>query len=250
MLCTCSNPVLEILTVGHYAWKARKLPVAPRPFCALAFRLRGSGSLYCGGRRYELTPGCVLYVPQGLAYSHDYTDTDLLLFHFITAKNDPEPEVYRPANPEEMGRQFQKALDIWEEKGPGFLSRSMSQLYKILGLLAEDEARFRLPPHFLQAVRLLNERYRESSLRIGDICREAAISQTVFRELFRRHYGKTPVEYLTELRIEYARSLICADVPIETAALESGFSDAKYFCRVVRQRLGCTPRQLRSDIRG
>lgn len=244
MLHTCTNPVLEILTVGRYAWQSRTLAVDARPYCALAYRLKGSGTLRCNGKEYTLSPETVLYMPQGVSYHHDYTDTDLLLFHFVTKENDPEPEVYRLKNPEEIARQFQKAVTCWEEKAPGYMGRTMSLLYRILGLLAENEAETRLPAHFLRAAAYLNEQFRRSDLRIDEVCREATISQTVFRQLFKAHYGKTPVEHLTELRLEHARNLIACGSGVDAAALESGFSDSKYFARVVKRHLGCTPRQL------
>ena len=244
MLHTCTNPVLEILTVGRFAWQSRTLSVAARPYCALAFRLQGSGTLQCGGMEYTLSPETVLYMPQGLSYRHDYTDTDLLLFHFTTAHNDPSPEVYRLKNPEEIARQFRKAVTCWEEKAPGYMGKTLSLFYRILGLLAENQAQTQLPAHFLRAVAYLNDNFRKSDLRIDVLCQQAAISQTVFRQLFKAHYGKTPVEYITELRLAYARNLIACGTAIDAAALESGFSDSKYFARVVKRVLGCTPRQL------
>ena len=244
MLYTCTNPVKELLLAGQFSWQARTLSVAARPYCALAFRCKGGGTLSCGGKVYTLLPGEVLYMPQGLSYDHNYTDTDLSLFHFVTAENDVEPEIYRPKNPEDIGRQFQKAIAIWEKKEPGYMANCISIFYKILAMLGENEATRRLPAHFMHAVSLLNENFCQNDLRIDEICRSAAISQTVFRQLFQQHYGKSPVQYLTELRLEYARSRIADGESVESAALASGFSDAKYFSRVVKRYYGCTPRQL------
>lgn len=246
MLYTCNNPITSLLLAGRFSWEARSLSVEPRPFCALAFRLKGGGSLRCNGKVYFLSAGDVLYMPQGVGYTHDYTDTELLLLHFVTVENDREPEIYKMKHPEEMVRQFQKAITLWEAKDTGYMGKTMSILYKILAILAENEASLSLPPHFAKATTLLHEQYRKSDLCIGDICKEAAISQTVFRQLFARHYGKSPVVYLTELRLEYARNLLAGGCSVETAALESGFSDAKYFSRVVKRHFGCTPRQLRN----
>lgn len=248
MLYTCANPVLEIVTVGRFSWQSRQLAVQPRSFSALAFRVRGSGSLQWGDKSLYLMPESVLYLPQGVEYSHDYTNTEVLLFHFITAKNDTEPELYTLKNPEEMVLQFQKAISLWEKKEPGYMGKCMSILYKIMGLLAENQAKCHLPDCFLQAVSILNTEYCNSSLRIREVCRRAAIGETAFRELFRKHYGKPPVTYLTELRLEHARNLLSDGKSVETAALESGFSDAKYFSRVVRQFYGCSPRQLYKRI--
>lgn len=245
MLYTCQNPITELLLVGRFSWQPRHLAVEARPFSALAFRIEGGGSLRCGGKTYSLSPGDVLYMPQGLSYSHEYTQTDLLLFHFVTASDDPEPEIYKLKNPEEIARYFQKAMTVWEEKAPGYMGKTISIFYKILGLLAENEAQVSLPAHFTQAVSLLTENFNRSELRIGDICRQAAISETVFRQLFQKHYGKTPVTYVTELRLEHARNGIVSGVPVEQAALDSGFSDPKYFARVVKRYYHCTPRQLK-----
>lgn len=244
MFYQCGNPILEILTVGRFCWQQRQLYVPARPYCALAFRLEGGGSLVCNGTTYTLSPGDVLYMPQGVSYHHDYTDTDLLLFHFVTVRNDPCPEIYHLDNPDAICRQFQKAVAVWQEKKPGYMGVCMSILYRILGLLGELDAYDRMPAHFIEAVTILSGEFRNSDLRIGDVCARAAISQTVFRELFRIHYARTPVAYLTELRLEHARSLIAEGASVEQAALRSGFSDPKYFARVVRRIYGCTPKQL------
>lgn len=245
MLYTCQNAVLDIQTVGRFSWESRSLSVQARPYSALAFRLEGGGTLRCGGKSYTVSAGDVLYMPQGISYSHQYTRTDLLLFHFTASKNDPEPEIYHLKNPGEIGRQFQKAAELWDSKTPGYMGKCLSILYKILGLLAENEAQNRLPAHFNQAIKILHQQYQNSDLRIGDLCAAAGMGQTAFRELMRQHFGKTPMEYVTELRLENARGLIAEGASVENAALNSGFSDVKYFARVVKRHYGCTPRQLR-----
>ncbi len=246
MLYTCQNPVTEFLLAGHVTLQPGQMQVEARPFSALAFRCQGSGTLQCGGKSWHLDAGDVLYMPQGLSYSREYDKTEILLLHFITGKNDPEPEVFHLKNPDEIRRQFHKAHILWEEKGPGYMAKCYSIFYKISGLLAENEAQVGLPPYFLHAVSLLNEGFRNTQLRIPQICKEANISETVFRQLFRQHYGKPPVEYVTELRLECARTLISNGYSVERTATESGFSDGKYFSRIVKRYWGCTPRQLKS----
>ncbi len=246
MLYTCQNPITELLLAGRVSLQPGQLQVDPRAFSALAYRIQGSGTLECGGKTYFLDAGDVLYMPQGLRYWRNYDETDILLIHFVTAVNDTEPEVYRLKNPDEVRRQFEKAFVLWDPKHPGYIARCYSILYKILGLISENEAQVRLPCHFIHAVALLNEGYCSSQLRISQICKEAAISETVFRQLFRQHYGKSPVAYLTELRLEQARSLIAGGMSVERAALESGFSDGKYFARIAKRHLGCTPKQLKT----
>jgi two-component system response regulator YesN len=99
----------------------------------------------------------------------------------------------------------------------------------------------KLPEYFLRAVSCIQDHFTDHQLSIPGICKEAYL-----RTLFHQNYGKTPTEYITELRLEHARNLISCGASVEAAAGESGFSGPKYFARVVKKHFGCTPRNLRS----
>ncbi len=247
MLYHCHNPILQVLTVGDVTWEKRSLTVAPRPFSALALRLEGDGTIFWGQEeRLSLAPGQVLYLPQGLPYKAQYGKTHILVVHFLTQNQDTAPELYTLQNPMEAQSLLSQMYTLWQRKTPGYLARCMSLFYRLLALLGENEATRLLPRNFLKACAALTENYTSSQLQIEALCRESGISQTVFRQLFRQHYGKSPVAYLTQLRLEHARALLTQGESVETAALKSGFTDPKYFARVVKAQMGCTPRQLRS----
>ena len=103
-----------------------------------------------------------------------------------------------------------------------------------------------MPEYFLTAISIINAEYKDPAISIKSICKRAGVSETVFRKLFSENYKKPPIAYITELRIEYARNLIANGESVETAAFESGFSDPKYFARVVKKHLGCTPKALKT----
>ena len=244
MFISGENPVIKIAAVEHMRWGGGTFRVAPRGHAALAFRIRGTARLQTGDTVVELVPGSILYMPQNLGYQAEYTDTELLAIHFVTQSSDARLEVYTPQDISRVYDMFLQARTLWRNKEPGYPVQVMSQLYAILGMISESEARTDLPPHFLRAVSQINENYRQK-LNVDEICHRAGIGTTVFRRLFKKHYRMTPVEYITELRLEYARKRIAGGMSVEEAALESGFSDAKYFARLVGRHYGCTPRQLR-----
>lgn len=246
MLYNGENPILRIAGVEHMVWKGGTFSVAPRAYSALAFRMRGSAVIQSGGKEVEVQTNDLLYLPQGLAYKAQYTDTEMLVIHFVTAKDDEELKIYSFQNGEEFYKRFLKACALWEKKEPGYEAYIMAQLYAILGMLLERETKATLPKHFLGAVSLINSNYRRNDLTVERICAEAGIGGTVFRRLFRKHYQKTPVNYITDLRLEYARNLIAGGTSVEDAAYESGFNDPKYFARVVKKCFGCTPRELKA----
>jgi AraC-like DNA-binding protein len=135
---------------------------------------------------------------------------------------------------------------LWQKKAPGYKAYVQEKLYHILGLLCESEIISQMPEVFLNAVSYINANYTDNTLNIEKICKNAGINATNLRILFKKHYHKTPTEYITKLRLEYARNLISCGVSIVDAAEESGFNDSKYFARVVKKHFNCAPRYLKS----
>ncbi len=245
MLYNGENPILRIVGVEHMRWSGGVFQVKAREYSGLAFRISGTATITANGKEHFVDPGDILYLPQNMAYTAEYTDTELLVIHFVALKSDEDAEVYSVGDTEQMHRLFLSALGFWRSKEPGFQMYALSQLYKILGAMLENSTKTALPAHFLEAVSFINSAYKDSSLSIHMICERAGISATVLRQLFKMHYQKTPVEYITDLRLESARSLISAGTSVEQAAYESGFNDSKYFARVVKKHFGCTPRELK-----
>ncbi len=245
MIFDCKNAVSRIVEAKYMKWKERAFHVAPRSFSALVFKIGGTATVTAGGKVYSVGPNDIFYLPQGLAYHEECTDTEILVIHFQTVTDDTEPEVYSFANTEQIYKAFLSAQILWQNKAPGYEAYVQSQLYYIFGKLCESDAQVKLPESFLKALSYMNGNYTDNTLSIGKICSYSGISATTLRLLFKQHYAETPVEYLTELRLEYARNLIACGVSVEAAAEESGFNDPKYFARVVKKYYHCTPRELK-----
>jgi AraC-like DNA-binding protein len=246
MLYEGNNPIFQTIGVEHMNWRSGIFEVKPRDYSALAFRISGSATIRTQKGDYCIHSNDILYLPQNTQYAAEYTDTEMIVIHFVTAKDDNEPEVYSFQNTDQLYGLFLKAHTLWKNKEPGFRVYTLSLLYMILGVILEKNTRINQPQHFLKAVSYINANYKKADLSFDKICREGAISGTVFRQLFKKYYQKSPIQYITELRLEHARGLISSGASVETAAYESGFSDAKYFARVVKKHFGCTPRDLKT----
>ncbi len=246
MLYNGNNPILRVVGVEQIGWSGGSFKVAPREYSALTFRIKGCATITGGGKEYNINTNEILYLPQNMGYTADYNQTEGITIHFVTQQSDREIEVYSLQNVEQVYKLFLQARSVWENKVPGFEVFVMAQLYTILGILLENDTKTHLPQHFLNAVSFINSNFKNSELSIGAVCTNAGIGATVFRQLFSRYYGKTPIEYITDLRLETARNLISNGVSIENAAYDSGFNDSKYFARVVKKRFGCTPRDFKT----
>ena len=74
----------------------------------------------------------------------------------------------------------------------------------------------------------------------------AGISPSHFVALFRQSTGSAPHQYVLTQRIEKAKQLLTqTKLPVSEIAVRTGFADQSHFTRVLRDRTGLTPRQLR-----
>ena len=245
MICNGENPILRIVDIARIGRINDTYEVAPRPYSSLTFRISGSCIISCGGKDCLVNTNDILYLPQNTGYTAEYTDSEMIAIHFVTARDDRQAEVYSFENVEQIYSLFLQALSLWENKEPGYGVYLMAHLYTILGAILERKTKTSLPRHFMNALSFINSNYKDNSISVDMICARAGISATAFRQLFRKHYQKTPTQYITDLRLAYARNLISGGMTIENAACESGFNDPKYFARVVKKHFGCTPRDLK-----
>lgn len=92
-----------------------------------------------------------------------------------------------------------------------------------------------------RAIDFMETHYMES-VSLGDIAASANFTPIYFHGLFRRAIGKTPFEYLSDVRMEEAkRILITEPVSIGEVAERCGFCSQSYFNTVFHRMFGITP---------
>lgn len=87
---------------------------------------------------------------------------------------------------------------------------------------------------------LLHDAYR-SSLCLSDIADAVDVHPSHLCKAFRRHFGKTPGEYVRNLRIMYALHLLKSEMPLAEIAVASGFCDQSHFSRAFKREIGISP---------
>ena len=110
MLYNGDNPIIQIVSVERIRWDGGTFEVAPRKFSALSLRIGGSTTVYAKGKEYFINTNDILYLPQNMAYKAEYTDTEMIVIHFVTARDDDEIEVYSFHNSEQIYKLFLRML--------------------------------------------------------------------------------------------------------------------------------------------
>ena len=96
----------------------------------------------------------------------------------------------------------------------------------------------------------IRKNYAEN-ISLKDLGDKYHINSSYLGQVFRKKYGMSFKNYLTNYRIkEAARQIINTDKKINRIAEEVGYKDSDYFIRTVIEIEGCTPSQYRKTNRG
>lgn len=74
-----------------------------------------------------------------------------------------------------------------------------------------------------------------------------AMSRSVFAERFRSAIGRSPADYVTEVRIDAAKRMLAAGRSVSETSRELGYASDEGFSRAFRRRTGMTPSAWRAS---
>ena len=84
---------------------------------------------------------------------------------------------------------------------------------------------------------------------LANVANEACFSKFHFIRLFKSIYGKTPHQYLTDVRIDRARALLSEDATVAHTCFSVGFDSIGSFTGLFRRRIGVTPAAFQRALR-
>lgn len=93
----------------------------------------------------------------------------------------------------------------------------------------------------MEAKRYMQQHYQEA-LRLEDVSSAVGFNATYFSALFKKETGQNFMDYLTELRINKSKELLCCDaLSVQDVAEQVGYRDLKYFSRLFKKTTGVSP---------
>jgi AraC-like DNA-binding protein len=102
-------------------------------------------------------------------------------------------------------------------------------------------------PHVAAAVNWIQMHYAKA-LNLDAMAIEIGVSFSHLSRLFYKEKGITPIQYLTQVRLEHAMQLLLnTNISIQKVAVECGFSSGNYFSKVYKKVLHITPDEYRKQ---
>lgn len=93
------------------------------------------------------------------------------------------------------------------------------------------------------AIDFIKKNIRES-INLKDLSDKACMSTTSFYRYFKRELGMSPIEFILNEKIKYAKKLLSnPNIQVNEVSYASGFEDCNYFIRLFKKYEGVTPKQ-------
>lgn len=244
--------------------------------------LQGSQETMMEKNRYLLQAGDIILIPpgfkhvnrchskEGMTYFTAHFNVDDPLFRQEMIKNS---KILFPSETEENGK-LRKVLDYWVEMAgrpreytTADRFRLQAALFELFGILSQivsltQDQYNSLPPNSVQYAKAIAEAIKASfnslspmdedvpgnSFRIEDMISSLGISPGYGLEVFRKVYGMSPRQYLSDLKLHEAKVLIAQpDLPLKQIAAILGYSHLSHFSRQFKRWTGMSPLQYRQS---
>jgi AraC-like DNA-binding protein len=243
--------IVNSLVVIKTSINSRVYKVDPRNYHSLSYRIHGLNVLYDGEKEITSHTGTLTFVPAGKPYIHNVmTPSQQIVAHFTTkeAIGDSIENFILPPRCNIEGL-FYSLYNRWEIEQRENNLPCMSIFYNILALIAKNtkgEITGKRDGFIRDSVVYMHEHFKESDFNINKLYERMYISPAYYRRKFKEIYRCSPVEYLKNLRINYAKQLLeIGYYTISEIAELSGFSTPAYFSYEFKRITGYTPMQYR-----
>jgi len=251
-----SHPLpLNVRSAGHYQLEpGARTTRGPGSFLQLFWCTHGSGLQFFGKKKKRLQPGSVsIYQPMESHLLESLKEP--FSYRWLTFDGASVPsllQLFRLKPVQQAGpcpEYFFEDLDACLQDATIHGERRASVLaYQILLLASAQQPG--LPGNekdsALELKLWVDRHYQDARLNIGALSQRFKIHRSTLYRLFIRHYGVSPVQYLSRVRIRLALELLeDKTLPVADVAMRAGLPDLSYFSRLIRKQTGFSPRHYR-----
>lgn len=234
-------------TIGASPKTLKHCPAHTHDSWEIVLNTEGSGTAEIGGRTYPFSPGTIICIPPETPHQktaeEGFCDLYLHTGQFVPGAGNQAILLH-----DDGEKSFESLLRLllrthYREQGAAcaFLYKAAMEL--LTGWLSDSRA----DPAVEQIQNELVASFADPDLKITDLLAASGYSPDYIRRRFQTAAGMTPSEYLTSLRITYARELLRQKeklhLSVSDIGLMCGYYDVHYFSRVFRQSTGLSPRK-------
>lgn len=217
----------------------------------LIFCTSGSGEIVLTDKRLSYGAGDVAVIPPMLPHANFSGEgfTNIHINLTDAALPHTEPAIVRADPNGFLLDAFTAAFYYWSEAGTGHaLIPIYAQL--IVALLAKYQPGRRHSETVQQIEDDILQHYPDCAYDLNAYLASLPFNTEYLKKMFKKETGLTPLQYLTEKRLENAASTLttfCGKGNISETAHLCGFGDPLYFSRLFKRKYGVSPRNYTAE---
>lgn len=191
----------------------------------------------------EAGPGEPFYIPMGLQYqSYWFSESRIRLrsYGFELFPEMGNTSFQLQLLPKELAAEIRRIPLVGRPD-----SAALGELYRVFSLAMPYMERFSTTPAVCLWEQAMDFMRGNRDCRVAEIARHCGVSESAIYAAFRRH-GSTPNTARQELLVQEAKRLLTTtDLSVQEISDRLGFSSSAYFRKILRDRCGTTPLQIR-----
>lgn len=211
----------------------------------IIFYRKGKGTFYFSEDSLPICPGKFVIVPPGTVHASTYEEEAETIFtkgDFNHIFSFSSPMVVMDST-EKAGEFLVNLLFENRFSNPEYLSSLSNALAHFLLQNIRTEKSISLA--LQDIVTKISDNFYDSNIDISEILKKSGYAEDYIRAQFKSFTGKTPIEFLTETRINHACYLIDIyknSLSLTDIAEKCGYTDYVYFSRRFKQLMGTSPK--------
>ncbi len=206
----------------------------------------GKGNFSAEGKNTDVFPGKITIIPPGVTHTTTFKhnlDRIYIQGKFNQIFNITTPIVISD-NSQNEGMQLAKIIYNNRFSKPEYVTILIDAFAHFLlqSLKTDNEINVAIK----DIINKITIKFYDPGLNVAQLLNESGYAEDYIRAHFKNATGKTPVEFLTKIRINHARYLIDIyknSLSLSEIALKCGYNDYVYFSRRFKQITGMSPQK-------
>lgn len=212
---------------------------------------------YYDGSKETYKQGSLLYIPKGLRYKVTFSDKNdeftTLLLNFSISEDavfyDRITLLVSSASAKYTD-EFYNIISYYKNTKNNYFS-IMASFFTLLDNISKHIEKRTITNREYKiiepAVTYIDSHINEN-LNIPDLAGMCHVSESCFRNYFKKYTGRSPIEYITDIKLEKSKRMLKSpDIPIQVISAELGFYDCSYFYKMFKKKNHITPAQFRQS---
>ncbi len=238
--------------VNLVEYKKQNFPLHKHDYYEILVYVQGEGAIKVENKTYSVKKGTIVVVPPKMEHG-SMSSKGLKSIYVAWKENAPftfsEPLFFND-NQNEDGQYLVKAIFFNRYKNVEFLTALCNALAQFV--LQNIKTQTNLDRAINQIINSITANFQNCDFNLKKVINSVGYAEDYIREQFKLLTGKTPVNFLTDVRIDFAEQMIeiyNEQMSLNEVALRSGYYDYAYFSRRFCQKTGFSPRAYKNNIR-